>query len=61
MKYVFTFKEINYGHIEIEAEHKPDNDKVIECILLGKADYNNTDFTGFKLVEIIRNTRYKVD
>ena len=52
MKYVFTFNEINYGRIEIEADREPDESEVIEQILEGKADYNDTDFTDFRVVEI---------
>ena len=51
MKYVFAFNEINYGRIEIEADHKPDNGEIIEKILERKADYSDTDFTDFRLVE----------
>ena len=51
MKYVFTFKEIIYGRIEIESKHEPDNDDIIEKILEGGADYSNTDFTDFCLIE----------
>ena len=54
MKYVFTFSEINYGRIEIEADRQPDNDEIIEQILEGKADYRDTDFTDFKLIETER-------
>jgi hypothetical protein len=52
MKYVFTFNEINYGRIEVEADRRPDNGEIIEKILEGKADYHNTDFTSFKLIEV---------
>ena len=52
MTYVFTFNEINYGRIEVEADHKPDNGEIIEQILEGKADYHNTDFTDFRLIEV---------
>ena len=51
MKYVYTFKEINYGRIEIETDHKPDNGDIIAEILAGKADYNDTEFIDFCLVE----------
>jgi hypothetical protein len=54
MKYVFTFSEINYGRIEVEADRRPDSDKIIEQILEGKADYHDTDFTDFKLIETER-------
>ena len=52
MKYVFTFNEINYGRIEIEAESEPEKDEIIEKILEGRADYNDTDFTDFCLIEV---------
>jgi hypothetical protein len=51
MKYVFTFNEINRGRVEIEACHKPNSDEIINDIFDGKADYSNTDFTDFCLVE----------
>lgn len=57
MKYVFTFKEINSGCIEIEADHKPNNGEIIKRIFEGNADYNDMDFTDFKLVEVDRNSR----
>jgi hypothetical protein len=50
IKYVFTFSEINYGRIQIEADRKPDNGELIEKILEGKADYSDTDFTNFRLI-----------
>lgn len=52
MKYVFTFNEVNTGRIEVEADHRPDNGEIINKILEGRADYNDTDFTDFKLVEV---------
>ena len=52
MKYAFTFNETNYGSIEIEADHRPDNGEIIEKILEGMADYKDTDFTNFKLIEV---------
>ena len=51
MKYVFTFSEIISGRIEIEADREPDRGEIIEKILEGRADYNNTDFTDFRLIE----------
>ena len=51
MKYVFTFSEINYGRIEVEANREPERGEIIEKILEGKADYNDTDFTDFRLIE----------
>ena len=52
MNYVFTFNEINYGRVEIEAACRPYDSEIIENILEGRADYNNTDFTDFRLVEM---------
>ena len=50
MKYVFTFNEIIRGRIEIEADHCPNRDEIMEQILEGKADYHHTDFANFKLI-----------
>ena len=52
MKYIFTFNETNYGSIEIEADHRPDNVEIIEKILEGMSDYKDTDFKNFRLVEV---------
>lgn len=50
MKYVFTFSEINYGNIEIESDHQPNEVKIIDKILDGEANYHHTDFDDFKLI-----------
>ena len=52
MKYAFTFNEVNYGRVEFEAEHKPDNGEVIEQIMEGMASYDDTDYSGITLVEV---------
>ena len=52
MNYVYTFSEINYGRIQIETAHAPDDGQIIEKILEGEADYNNTDFVDFRLIEL---------
>ena len=52
MKYLYTFSEINYGAIEIEADHEPDNDEIIGKIHDGYGNFNDTDFTDFRLIEI---------
>jgi hypothetical protein len=52
MMYVYTFSEIISGRIEIAADHEPDNGDIIEQILEGKAHYNDTEFTDFRLVEV---------
>ena len=51
MKYVFTFNEINYGRVEIEADHEPDRGEVIEAIMHGKAHYNDTEYSAIILIE----------
>ena len=52
MKYLFKFNEINYGRIEFEADREPDDGEIIEQILDGRADYNDTDFTEIRLIEV---------
>ena len=44
MKYTFSFKEINYGSIEIEADQMPDRSEVIDAIMNGGAFYGNTEY-----------------
>ena len=57
MKYVFTFNEVNFGRIEIEADREPRRDEIIKQILEGEANYHDTDFTDFCLVEIGAQTQ----
>ena len=52
MNYVFTFNEINYGRVEIEADSRPDDVDIVNSILEGRANYNNTDFVDIKLIEV---------
>jgi len=52
MKYLFTFSEINHGSITVEADHRPDDGEIIERILEGMANYKDTDFKNFRLVEV---------
>jgi hypothetical protein len=54
MKYRFSFSEINYGSIVVESDRKPTEGELINAILEGKADYRDTDFTDFELVETER-------
>jgi len=60
MKYIYTFSEVNYGRIEIEANCQPDQDEIINQILEGNADYYSTVFTDFDLIETARSTPKKV-
>jgi len=48
MKYTFSFTEINYGSIEIEADHMPDESIVIDAIMNGEAFYKDTDYRDIK-------------
>ena len=49
MKYTFSFKEINYGSIEIESDHEPDNGEVIDAIMGGGAYYGDTGYENIAL------------
>ena len=51
MKYIYTFKEINYGSVEIDTSIPPDNGEIIEAIMDGKASFKNTDYEDIKLDE----------
>ncbi|MCL2666047.1 MAG: hypothetical protein FWE82_10575 [Defluviitaleaceae bacterium] len=51
MKYTFNFTEINYGSIEIESDHKPDNGEVTDAIMNGGAFYKNTDYVDIRMIE----------
>ena len=57
MKYVYTFNEIIRGRVELEADHMPNNEEIIEKIHEGKADYHDTDFTNFRLIEMDGETQ----
>ena len=51
MKHLFTFREINYGSIEIESGHIPDNGEVIDAIINGGANFKNTDYEDICLYD----------
>jgi hypothetical protein len=57
MKYTFSFKEINRGSIEIESDHMPDYDEVVDAIMSGNAYYKDTDYTDVKLVEELAKSK----
>jgi len=62
LKYSFSFKEINYGSIEIESDHEPDNGDVIDAIMNGGAYYDNTEYedisrTGDKALNMGANDK----
>ena len=49
MKYTFTFKEINYGSIEIESDHMPDRSEAIDAIMNGSAFIGGTEYEDIQL------------
>jgi hypothetical protein len=54
MKYTFSFKEINFGSIEIESKHKPDRSEVIDAIMSGNACFSDTEYEDIQLIETER-------
>ena len=54
MKYTFSFKEVNYGSIEIEAAITPTRAEVIDAIQNGSAFYKDTEYGEIKLTETDR-------
>lgn len=59
MKYTFSFKEVNYGSIVIEATHTPTRADVIDAIQNGSAFYKDTEYEEIKLNETDRQTPKK--
>ena len=49
MKYTFSFKEISYGSIELEADHVPDIGEVTEAIINGGAYIDDTEYEDILL------------
>ena len=50
MKYEFSFKEVNYGSIEIEAHTTPTRAEVVDAIMSGKAYFKDTDYEEIRLI-----------
>ena len=50
MKYTFSFKEVNYGSIEIESDQEPDIGDVIDAIMNGGAYIGDTEYEDISLV-----------
>lgn len=60
MKYTFSFKEINYGSIEIKSDATPTRAEVIDAIQTGGAFVKDTEYGEIQLVETERFTsKYK--
>lgn len=59
MKYTFSFKEINYGSIEIESDHPPSESDVVDAIMNGGAFLGNTDYENIQLEETQRPPQKK--
>jgi hypothetical protein len=51
MKYTFSFKEMNYGSVEIESANTPTKAEVIDAIESGNAFYKYTDYEDIQLIE----------
>jgi hypothetical protein len=49
MKYTFSFKETNYGSIEIEADHRPGESEVIDAIMNGGAFFKDTEYSNISI------------
>lgn len=49
MKYTFSFKEVNYGSIEIEAAHTPTRAEIVDAIMNGGAYFKDTDYEDIRL------------
>jgi len=49
MKYEFSFKEVNYGSISIEAHTTPTRGDVIDAIMSGNAHFKDTDYEDIRL------------
>ena len=49
MKYQFSFKEVNYGSVEIESKSAPSKEDVINAIMNGNAYYNETEYEDIRL------------
>ena len=48
MKYSFTFKEVNFGSIEIESDRTPTESEVIDEIMKGNAYFKHTEYENIK-------------
>lgn len=56
-KFTFSFKEVNYGSITIEAEHPPDLSDVEVAIMNGGAFFKDTQYEDITLNEEIKPQR----
>lgn len=54
MKYTFSFKEINYGSIEIEAARTPTRAEIVDAIMNGGAYFKDTDYEDIRLANTER-------
>ena len=48
MKYTFSFKEVNYGSVEIEAANTPTRTEVIDAIQNGRAFYKDIEYEDIR-------------
>ena len=55
MKYTFSFMEISYGKITVEAKLQPSDVEVKDAILNGQAYYKNTEHENIELLDMERS------
>ena len=49
MKFIYSFREINYGSVVIESDYPPSGAEVISAIMSGNAYYKDTEYEDIKL------------
>ena len=54
MKYTFSFREINYGSIVVDSDHKPDTGDVIDAIMNGGAFMKDTEYEDIRLDGMVK-------
>jgi len=55
MRYSFSFTEINFGTVEIEADHPPNDGEIIEAIENGNVCFNKTIYENIRHQDSQRN------
>jgi hypothetical protein len=51
MKYTFSFKEVNYGSIQVESSSMPGKADIINAVIIGGAYYKDTEYEDIKFEE----------
>jgi len=60
MKYTFSFKEVNYGSIQVESNSMPVRADIINAIIMGGAYYKDTEYEDIKFEEQEKSTPKRV-